>query len=800
MRSWDLKADSPYSLRIAADARLCVPNYVDDQIWELRLGKGEPPSLALFTTYGLRARSMQIFPGFRINGQVVIDPDSFFQPPRIRRFFPNYLQVECLPFQDIEVRAEYWIAESNVAAGRFSISNHRGEQVTSNLLIYAILRPGENPQVMTEREFEGALCLTGRSGNCCPLIFVTGGALLEHSPYPALRVGSDLQPGETRHFLWAHAASESPISSFAAAREILQRPWDEEVARLEMINASLPEVFTGDEDRDAAFAFSQKIALGSLVGPTRHLSHPSPISGRQVDRGFSEQGDGLDYDWQWNGQTAIDAYQVISSLITVDPKLAKGVLLNFLDVQAPDGSIDWKPGLGGQRNGALCIPILAHLAWMIYLSSEDQSFLEACFSGLLDFFRSWFTQDHDRDMDGHPEWDSTLQSGFDEWPSFVLWHIWGGAFPISEAETPDLASYLLSECNSLLPMASLLHRNDEFEELEEIQRNLKQALQGNWSDEKMIFQHKDRDLHTCLPGELLGEGNGSFKLQIERTFDDPSRIVIKTECESGRAHPIKIALRGKGRTKRSRTEHITKSAFHWFWDVGTTLVERTFTQLDSAQISQVDEGIRTEIRIPDFTRQDHTCFLPLFAGAMEPAQAKKLIRKHLLNRKTFWRKNGIPNTSAQDPAYTEKKRTPANQVHSFWNTLIGEGLLYYGYRAEAAELVIKLLTTTLDSLRSNKAFRSVYLADRKGGVGEVDHLLGISPLALFMNTLGLRLISPQKIYLYPQNPFPWPVSIHWKGLEINWLEEGARVVFEDGEEIQIHGHQQVLITRGDVNL
>jgi len=50
MREWGLTAEAPLSLRIAADARMTVPSYVDDQIWELRLEGGSPPALALETT------------------------------------------------------------------------------------------------------------------------------------------------------------------------------------------------------------------------------------------------------------------------------------------------------------------------------------------------------------------------------------------------------------------------------------------------------------------------------------------------------------------------------------------------------------------------------------------------------------------------------------------------------------------------------------------------------------------------------------------------------------------------------
>ena len=81
MRDWDLTSGEPLSLCIAADARLCQPNYSDDQTWELRLEGGEPASLAIETTYGLRARGMRIFPAFQIGEQYRLDPATFAGPP-----------------------------------------------------------------------------------------------------------------------------------------------------------------------------------------------------------------------------------------------------------------------------------------------------------------------------------------------------------------------------------------------------------------------------------------------------------------------------------------------------------------------------------------------------------------------------------------------------------------------------------------------------------------------------------------------------------------------------------------------
>src|SRR4030067_2968636 len=123
MRVFNLKANAPLSLTLAADARLTAPNYTDDQVWELSLQGGEPPALALHTTFGLRARSLRLFPRFVEGYEALTDPEKFVSPPVVRRFYTNYLEVGYSPFSDIEVVAEYWAGESNASAGRLRFTN-----------------------------------------------------------------------------------------------------------------------------------------------------------------------------------------------------------------------------------------------------------------------------------------------------------------------------------------------------------------------------------------------------------------------------------------------------------------------------------------------------------------------------------------------------------------------------------------------------------------------------------------------------------------------------------------------------
>ena len=128
MRDWSLRQGDPLSLTLAADMRLSDPDYLDDHIWELDLRGGEPRSLTVRTTYGLRARAMRLFFLFAEAATTVVDPADFVQPPRVRRFYPNFIRLDFVPLDGLEVVAEYWVPSSHVLAGRLSCTNHRPDR------------------------------------------------------------------------------------------------------------------------------------------------------------------------------------------------------------------------------------------------------------------------------------------------------------------------------------------------------------------------------------------------------------------------------------------------------------------------------------------------------------------------------------------------------------------------------------------------------------------------------------------------------------------------------------------------
>ena len=819
MRQWNLTHADPLTLRLAADVRLGPTDYGNDHIWEITLAGGDPPALAVRTTYGLRAQEMRLFPGFIENERKVTDPAEYAVAPVVRAFFVNYAQVTFEPFAGVQAVADYWVPDSHTLAGALTLTNPGSEARRVTVVLGGVLKPLLNPRLLAATQLEnlsGAGLLEGQTGNLDIVVLLEGRAEPLAGPYAAVARPVELDPGVSVTVRWVQAAPLTPAApppapvrtpqlpsaldhreaGLGRIRELLAREWDGEFARIELLNAGLLDIETGDRDWDAALALAQVVALRSFVGPTEHLPHPSFVFTRQQDKGYSVKGDGSDHGWQWNGQVATEAYVVLPQIAAAAPELAKGILRNWLAVQTEDGFIDWKPGLAGQREKLLCIPLLAVMAWQLYEHTEDAGLLAELYPGLRRFLDVWFTAKHDRDEDGVPEWSHTIHSAFDDNPSFVRWQPWGQGADITAAEAPDLAAYLYRECRALERMAARLGLPLD-PVLGERAQVLAKRVAAMWRDETASYHYVDRDSHESTAGEVLASGRGpALAADVQRRFVPPARVVVKAIGPREARPEMEVTLVGRGRRGRHRVETLKRSHVQWFFGVGTAVSDKLYTLLDRVEVRGLTEEFEVSVSVVDYTRQDQTLLLPLWAGLPASARAEALVRSTLLDPERYWRPYGIPNCSAQDPAYKPDNREGSGGVWMMWNTMLGEGLVECGYRAEAAELIGRLMQGMLHTLREEKVFREAYNADQLEGLGDRNYIWGVAPVALFMQALGVRVIGPRKVYLEGRNPFPWPVTIRHKGLTVVRGHTSTSVTFASGHAATATGEAPQYVEDG----
>jgi hypothetical protein len=791
MREINLSLGQGLSLTIAADARVSTTNYVDDQIWEITQNSGEPPAIALQTTYGLRATKMRMFPRFSEAHESLTDPRNFSKPPIIRRLFPNYIEISYAPYDSIEVLSDYWAPASNAVSGRIRITNKGSQNKKISFEWVSLLSPSQDGYQITPQEIESVPVLVGATGNIAPVIFITGGASTVNSPYPALVHGLDLPPGKSRQFIWCQAALSSPEESFTQAREISSRNWQAEIANLELQNSTQVEIYTGNEEWDNAFVLAQKTAFNLFMGKTSHLEQISFISTRKPDDGFSLRGDGSDYGPLWNGQTPLDSFYLANLCLPSAPNLAAGILINSLNSINENGEIDWKPGLGGQLSNRLATPILASLAWKIYELLEDKDFLVQVFPKLLKLFFSWFSPEHDRDEDGIPEWDHPIQAGFEDHPLFARWHQWAEGIDITTTESPSLCAFLYRECQVIIRIARLIDKKEPVADLEAFGERLRNAVENAWNEQIGGYLYWDRDSHISNEKTVISDQIGSGITQINQTFTNPQRLVFRIKTKEETTRYSQITIHGLSPSGKHRVEQIPTERLFWFPGWGTATSEQIYSSIEFVDIQGLGEDDSLTITSADLSSQDITTLLPIWAGIPSNERAKKLVDKNITNPNRYWREFGLPACPNKD---TDSENDVCQSVFLPWCLLIAEGLIFYGYREETGELVTRLMNGILDSLKREGCFRQYYNADTGHGFGVSNTLWGLAPVGLFLETLGVQLISPWKVRLAGKNPFPWPVTVKYRGMTVLRGQNKTQVVFPDGQTISTEDPEPCLIS------
>lgn len=788
----NLGPGDPLVLSLAADARISNTDYVNDHIWSLEIGHGEPAALSVDTTFGLRARIMRIFPVFKINDRIIIDPEEYDAGVKVTKNYPNYITLSFKPIKDLDVIIDYWVPDSHQIACRTNITNNSLEEKSIQIEWAALLTPSSEGERMTPLEIGATRVLAGITEDLKPILLMTGGPEGSSGPYPCLSKNLSLNPGSSQYISCFFSALSTYDESLEKARETAAINWNGISASLDMINANDLDITTGDSDWDSAILQAQKVAFSLIMDHTEALPNTSFISTRATDQGYSKRGDGSDYDHLWNGQTPLETYFLIDYLLPAHVDLAKGLLNNFLSTQTSQGFIDWKPGLNGYRSQLLSTPILASIALKIYRSCEDKRFLEDIYPKLLSFINIWFDEEHDIDKDGIPEWDHVLQTGFEDNPLFTYWYDWSFGISISAIEGPDICAFLYRECNSMIEISRIISQNHEVNSLEKKAENLRQAVENSWSDTKRSYQYWDRDSHICTASKIVGERKGPGDIIINETYEEPLRLQILITAQEDIPYDFQLFIHGTTQSGTHRIERISIDRIQWHLHNGYSTSERVYKSLEHIYIQGASDNDVVKIKSVEYGFQNQSLLLPLWAGITSPKRAKLLIKKTLTDKNLYWQSYGV--RTCQNPSLLQEESNVCEGINLIWNSLIVEGLINYGYRSLAAELIIRNMKAIIQSLKSEHTFRRHYFADRGTGFGEKNIVNSLIPLGAFLSALGIHIISQEKVIFEAFNPFPWSVTIKYRGLTVIRQRKNSMIIFPDGKNTTIRNGKKQSVT------
>lgn len=773
------------TLTLAADARLTQTSYTDDQAWEVRLGELHAPAVALQTRYGGRVGLASLVPMFLLERRLLIETQVYSRPPAITAFTPNYALVEAALTDTLTVESEYWCMASNAIGVRHTLKNTSNADVSLRVEILGQVgmdRKAQELAILTLAGGSSALSLNTYP-HLAPVVLIENGTAFIEGDRVSAKVGADVTvPANGQaQVRWIHAGAPEMRTSLLVAQWWLEQDWDAHFESIFALAQSTPAIETGDADRDTLNALSHNYQLQSFISPTGKLPHASIVTRRGMVTGYSPNGDGSDHERAWSGQGVQHAYLTALAVATAAPELAKGLLLNFLAVQEKNGSIDARPGLGGQRAGYSAPPLLARLAWRIFRYTHDEAFIRQVFPKLLKFYRFWNSQD----SDNLPQWHSEKQMGYAHFPTYGLGHAWAQNLDITYTESIDLAMYLLSEGIALSGMVRFA--NDTSGSEAEIQRTLETAriaLDDLWKGGK--YSYRDAQTHKVhKPQTLLNDARADEEQFISTPLDKPARLIVR--IIGGAERPPKFTLQIDGVVLNGDTVSETATPPHVFWfrGYGVYTTQHVFKQVDRITAEGLSRVFRLEAVTADHTRQDITSLLPIASlGGITHERAAQLV-KQITDKKKFWREHGVAMTPANDPAYDSSNQRGGGGVWPFYVTLIGEGLCDYGYVEEARDLLSNLSNLQLELYQRDGKFYEFYDADEVKGWGESDHNMGTVTLHLLRRVLSVRILGPDTVWTGDPYALETPVTVRQYGVTVARSKEGTRVTFPSGHTVEL---------------
>lgn len=776
-------------LTLAADYRFSPPSFTNDQIWELRLQGSEPPAMMLQTSYGLRVHWMRIFPRFGRKGKTLMDPTGFHTPPQVQRVYPNFIRLRFEPLHGLEAQLEYWAISSQLIACRAQVKNNTILKEKITLEWAALLSPIDEGAPM--QPVKGAPCrLVGRASDITAVMLMEGCGAPGEGPYPSLAVDLNIYPGSTVTSTWALAGLGQESESLHAAQSALQQPWEKWAARIELQNASqMIEIHSGRPDWDAALMLSQSAAAQLVMPGNDVLPHPTFVLTRLADQGFSFRGDGSDYSDLWKGQTALDTLYLAGLLLPGQVELVKGFVENFIATQEENGRIDWQPNLIAQRSRSLAQPVLATLAWRVsaYLP-QPRPWLEKIYPALLRFFQAWFTPEMDQDQDGFPEWETPRQTGLEDLPMYTIWNANSGGIHIRSLEAPELAAFLFAESESLRQMAGLVGREEDVKALEERALQLREGLAQCWHARSGGYRYRDAQSHAIQEGGLLKKWRGSGKFPLERDFNQPQRLVASLAPFEESTHSVTLTISG-WQGEEEVQEDINPRRWVWMGRQAHASTHHVFTSVSAVDIQGVGAKDVVSLAKANHLREDISQFLPLWAGMVPQERAKTMISTGFLEH--FQRPFGAPIGYMAQPS---ANLPVLNGVSPLWVELIGQGLLAYGDRTEACQLLSHTLDGIAASLERFSSFHETYDADSGRPGGERNHLRGLAPLGLFLQVLGIEKLTSNEIFIDGFNPFPFQVTVKYQSTLIACHASETVITFFDGQTARISGKGKHRVT------
>lgn len=764
----------PKAFILATDGTFTSFHPENDQVWELQMPQNEIYPYCLHTTYGLRARSMCLFPVISIGNQHFHHASAFFNPPRVTQYLPDSITIQSSPIETCHFTFNAHVSANDMIVGGVTFTN-TGDSFLSMSLDLAVILVSMLQGTAAYPDREGInQVIAGHTKDLSPVLFMTGGPSAISSPYPALSIPIHLAAGQSRRLTWALASKTSRDDSLEAARKVAASPWREEVQqRARFHGARTLQVQTSHLDWDAAFFQAQTEAQRHWVGKPDKFESPFFLRSRLPD---DAPDNAIQHDRR-DDLSLLEAFHLKQVLLPARADQLSTILNNFISRQKEDGAIfSERNAFTFSRPFREC-PLLANLTLKLYEIDGNHDQLQQTFSSLCRSLDPWFTAGENPKRGPASAWEDTRQLQMDSGMfNFDIWEESGHGLEIHTAESPALNSMLQMEATALVRIAALIGDDAALAKYKDLADSLSQRITECWEDQLGTFIYRDIESGLTPDRELFFPGRIRKDLNIGKTFLKPQRLQLHLIASDEHTRAGVIRFFGTD-PDGSPTEEVFRSHdLRWVLGRAHLTSQKLYQSIQSISFNGLQPEDRFVLETADFAQPDITCLLPLLTDAPTSEMLEKVIaNKNIIpeNNISF----GLPETWK-----TRHELPPALTIRNniLWNTLIIEGLLQSKQYDLAGSAFSHLMIMVSSGLTHHDGFFPFYNSKDGLPAGNRNALAGLAPLGLLLELAGIRILSPKRVVLWKHFALANPLKVHWQGLSIYKDSSLVKVIFPDG--------------------
>ena len=745
----------PEKFFLGGEQRLSSKQPRIDQGWILHQTTSIPPVPAVEFQQVSPGMEFRLFPRFNEPTQPHIETLEYDPIPQLLSFSWDWIEFTYQPKKDLRIKSIYWSPNSEVICGESLIINRSDQKRLIFLDMVCLLQSQGGGNQITHEKIKGRPILMGSLEDQKLVLFLSGNPYIKEDPSPYLQTKLSLEPDSTEDVRWICIKSDTKEVALDLLETVLQLDWPGEISNRKVALQSQLEITTGDPDWDLALAISQKQSLLRYHQLTSQDKLNVPPCG---------------------DLTPIQALMLVQSL----ENLTSDRLMNILDLVFNQNV---QPHSGRENvDHDDSPPILAaELLWRIHRWGFSREIWSTYLEKATGWLEDWFSTDLDRDADGIPELEhprilDLAGSGTSaEVPPDNRF------IPYPYLESPGLGALLYNDLCKIKNLLQISGNNSD-NLIQNRKETLLKFLQESWKPEYSTFQNRDSHTHEVVDGfnilEDLQPG-----LNILRTeFQQPTRIGVLHHRPSADHTPgiFSIIYHGLDWLGNYRIEELDSVNFSWGNGLVWGLSESIYSKLDYCILKEYDQKGQINLIAPTTSGKDITQTLPLWAGVLSEDQTLDIFENVLLNPKYFLSLYGFCSI-------TDSK---ASTVHLFWNLLLGQSLLKLGKRDTAADLVGRWMAAIIPVLKESGSSFPGYRVDTGQGLGVSDSLESLFPVKFFLEVLGIGLVQDRHLTIEGKNPFPWPVTLRYRDLEIRREKSQTAIIRPGKDTITITGPEK----------